>query len=1004
MTRLRAVLYPLQLVRARLGNLNAPVVLVVLGIAAGASVVVGGRAGAVVAQDRAVAQAVERIPDGSRSVRAVWFGIPAQSNEPQPVLERRARAALEHVVASDARALVLFRESTIGGTFAGLGGVQGLSSQVTLRSGRLPKECRPELCEVLRLRGAGGRLPKPEGLKLVEVGTAALKSRLLFGDFLAPTDNALAAAEVSPSLAAAARYHRPAPPPLFLAEGVKELAGAAALDATFRSYAWVTPLEAGRPRLWEIDGLAAGVARARSELQSVTSSFDLVAPVEELREAQSTSRAAGRRLGIVGGEAAALLFAFALLAAMTLRTGFAAARRRLAWYGARGWQLALLTVAESAALALAGTAIGVVVGTAGGAFVAHRAGAPVGEILSRSALSAQGLVLALLVAAASTGVLVAAVAARSPRVASRFSLVDAAATAAVLLVILELWRGDGDGDLVLLLPALVTFAAAVLVGRGLRPSLRLVERLSRGRSLGVRLASLSLSRNPGYAIVATAFLVVSFGLALFAESYRATLARGEQDQAAHRVPLDYVVREDLRRLIPVQDAAPLDRFQKLGVDVAPVLRITGSVARLEGESGITLLGLPSATLARLHGWRDSELSAPREELARRIAVKPATNGPRLPTDLARFSSPVQNHLVRVFAEIEERNGRFSRVEFGRSIPQEARGGRLAGIVIEAATRLQERGADAGKPLSGSVELPVMPALLENWIGLGGATLRGRTVRFTLTNTVVTRIRPRQPTDSESVPVLASKRIAAAADAQGLLPLQIAGERLTVRVVGTLRRVPGVDGQAIVGDVRALAAAVNLARPGAARVNEVWLGLGNSTRAAAVDRALAAKPFDVLAIESRHALEADARRDPIAHGTLIALAVAAAVALLLALAGILLTVVGDLRDERGELFDLEAQGAAPSLLRRVVRLRAASVAVAGLAAGALTGVALAAVVTDLVGLTARATAAQPPLVLAVDVLAVLGAAAIYVVVAAALVLGVTRRAFTAPTPGRVEAME
>ena len=147
-----------------------------------------------------------------------------------------------------------------------------------------------------------------------------------------------------------------------------------------------------------------------------------------------------------------------------------------------------------------------------------------------------------------------------------------------------------------------------------------------------------------------------------------------------------------------------------------------------------------------------------------------------------------------------------------------------------------------------------------------------------------------------------------------------------------------------------------------------------------------------------------RRDPIAHGTLIALAVAATVALLLALAGILLTVVGDLRDERGELFDLEAQGASPSLLRRVVRLRAASVAVAGLLAGALTGVALAAVVTDLVGLTARATAAEPPLVLAVDVVAILVAASIYVVIAAVLVFGVTRRAFTAAVPGRVEATE
>ena len=391
MTLLHSVLYPLRLVWARLGSWSGPVVLVVVGIAAGAAVVVGGRAGAVVAQDRAVAQAVERIPDGSRSVRAVWFGVPGQSDERQPVLERRARAALKHAVAGDARALVLFRESTIGGTFAGIGGVDGLGTQVTLRSGRLPTECRPERCEVLRLRGAGGRLPEPAGLKLVEVGTAALKSRLLFGDFLAPTDNALDAAEVSPAFARAARYHRPAPPPLFLAEGVKTLAGAPALDASYRSYAWVVPLEAGRPRLWEVDDLAAGVARARSELQAVTSSFDLVAPVEELREAQATSRAAGRRLGIVGGEAAALLFAFALLAAMTLRTDLAAARRRLAWYGARGWQLALVTVAESAALALAGTVLGLAVGALGGAFVAHRAGEPVGEILSRSAFSVQGL-------------------------------------------------------------------------------------------------------------------------------------------------------------------------------------------------------------------------------------------------------------------------------------------------------------------------------------------------------------------------------------------------------------------------------------------------------------------------------------------------------------------------------------------------------------------------------------------------------------------------------------
>ena len=158
-------------------------------------------------------------------------------------------------------------------------------------------------------------------------------------------------------------------------------------------------------------------------------------------------------------------------------------------------------------------------------------------------------------------------------------------------------------------------------------------------------------------------------------------------------------------------------------------------------------------------------------------------------------------------------------------------------------------------------LPDVPGALDGWIGAGGAQIDGTRVDYTLTNTVATRIRPRQPYDDGPVPVLVTPRLAAAADSSGVLPLQIAGERVSVRVVGTVRRFPGVDGQAVVGDGAALAAVVNLARPGAARVNEVWLALRDPHRATATDNALAAKPFDVLAIESRRALEADATAGP-----------------------------------------------------------------------------------------------------------------------------------------------
>jgi hypothetical protein len=353
--------------------------------------------------------------------------------------------------------------------------------------------------------------------------------------------------------------------------------------------------------------------------------------------------------------------------------------------------------------------------------------------------------------------------------------------------------------------------------------------------------------------------------------------------------------------------------------------------------------------------------------------------------------------VRVAAQIRAANGRFRRVELERSRTV-LRGGALVGLAISPATRLQERGADAGQAAVGSLRVSIAgrPDALAGWLGIGGARNEGARVAYTLTPQEDARLRPRVPSDEEPVPVLATPRLAAAAGPGGVLPLQIGGERLSVRVVERVARFPGVRGQAVVGDVDALLSALNAARPGLGRVNELWLG---------GERRLERPEYRAVEVVSRRALEADARQDPIAHGTLLALVVAALVSLGLALAGILLTVVGDLRDERGELFDLEAEGAGPPLLRRIVRLRALTVSLAGLAAGALTGLALGAVVTDLVSLTARATAAEPPLRLDVDWAIVAAALAAYALAAAALVALATRRAFPAAgAPGRVEAIE
>jgi hypothetical protein len=253
-----------------------------------------------------------------------------------------------------------------------------------------------------------------------------------------------------------------------------------------------------------------------------------------------------------------------------------------------------------------------------------------------------------------------------------------------------------------------------------------------------------------------------------------------------------------------------------------------------------------------------------------------------------------------------------------------------------------------------------------------------------------RLRPRQSTDGEPPPVLATPRLAALAGGQGgLLPLQIAGGTVPVRVAGVVERFPGATGDVLVGDLGALQTAIGTEVPGAARTSEIWLEVPSGS-AKAVDAALARPPFRALQSLSRRALEADARRDPLAHGTLVALLAAASVALLLAVAGLVLTVRTDLRDDRGELHDLETEGMLPSILARVVRARALVVALASLVAGAGVGLLLALLVTRIVTVTARAGAAEPPLATAFDARILLAGAGAFLLASWLFLVVATRR--------------
>jgi hypothetical protein len=404
-------------------------------------------------------------------------------------------------------------------------------------------------------------------------------------------------------------------------------------------------------------------------------------------------------------------------------------------------------------------------------------------------------------------------------------------------------------------------------------------------------------------------------------------------------------------------------------------------------------------LATTGGWRSDFASTSLPALARRLAPKRsmATRTVALPRGRT-FTLPVTVHGDAVALRVFFRSplGDYTSVALGivgrgrtqvlhGSVP--AGGYRLASLELELANsgRYSANGATGLQPTAqGTLRLgtpavdgkPVRNALA-GWIGVDGASRRGAsTFAYSLTSGFLPSIRPRQPTDGIELPVLATPDVAAAAGTSRILPLAVEGQPVTARVVGVIRRFPSIVGGAVVADRQTAQTLLDSGSPGLGTTDELWTD------------ALPSPPPSTLLISSRAQVLAGLRADPLARGALATLGATAVLALALALLGLVLGVAADRRDERGELFDLEAQGASPATVRSHLRLRATLIAGFGLAGGLATGAILSALTLSLVSVTASAAQPEPPLRLIFD-WPLLGLAVLaYAAVAAVLVVAAT----------------
>jgi hypothetical protein len=236
------------------------------------------------------------------------------------------------------------------------------------------------------------------------------------------------------------------------------------------------------------------------------------------------------------------------------------------------------------------------------------------------------------------------------------------------------------------------------------------------------------------------------------------------------------------------------------------------------------------------------------------------------------------------------------------------------------------------------------------------------VRFAFQDTGGTLLlRPRQPTDGRALPVVVSPDLAAAAGGRGSrIVLDFQDVQVPAVIRATAKRFPGIAADAgsfAIADGTSLSTAVDADAPGEGTPGEVWIA---TDRPAVAGRALGRPPFSSLVVASQRALERDLAGDRLAHATAVALLAGALVALALAGIGFWVGVLSELRDERSDFFDLEAQGVPPERLRAQLRVRALIVVGLALCGGIALGLVLARLVVSFVHVSASTALPEPPL--------------------------------------------
>jgi hypothetical protein len=879
--------------------------------------------------------------------------------------------------------------------------MDGAAKWVEITQGRLPNPCTgTSPCEAIRI----GPSALPDGVGNVGTSVDFEDLHIDIVGVAAPSPN-LPLSVIQPDGLA------------LLIEGRTGIHESPLIQQIPRTGFWLAPIDPTRVHSWTIADLNERVDEVRRLLGPAGYTYLLQTPEQALTSVHDRSQVAVGRLVFISSLIVGVLLAFAAFAAAIERNDVALEDRRLRAAGASRGARLLFVVGEAFLPAIAGAVVGELVAAGAVGYLASTQGDPIDIVLGLALLQPAAIGLTVLLVGLAMLAIVLGIHPAAGRLLQPRVVIAAVLPAGLILLWDRLTSGpvdpaklaaDATSPASVLLPG--ALGLSVILGSLvlLPPLLRALARITRRAPVVLRLATISVAREPLRPAAVMTLLAFSIGAVVFGQVYSATLRQGAADQAAFAAGMDVKVQTLSAEGRFGTEVVPLLEAGAVGsdVDVQPMIRQPGETATLRT---FTFVGIDGPAIGMLRGWRPD--FSPEDPAALGAAIElPGPwqmAGQDLPPGARVVSIDVtyQGDPINVMAVVEQADGAprylalgdlqpgthtmsatiFDQGELAHLTAAQPVGWRVLGLIAGNGGDAGGGGPNQGHRQEGDATIHGLESIIDP----------AKPVHILVSGAGGMFIRPAVRTDGLVMPAIVSPDLVNDVDASGVLDVLIGSDlKLKLRPVGTTSLFPSIvdPGRVVIVDLQPLQLAMNALDPGTGMPNQVLLGTPSDARTAEVVAALGRDPFPSLVVVSRPATEEERVNDPFAIGLVWGLAIGAIAGLLLSLLGVLLAAAAELRDERGELWELEAQGTTPRSLTSLVVLRTVAMCTIGTVTGVVLGVWLGWFVASAVGVGGEGRTPVPALVLVAPWVAIVGIALALLLVIAIAVFTITRRHF------------